>query len=100
MELEWLDAITRDTDLVVPKPIATREGELLTVATTPGVPEPRVCALFRWVKGRFCGQADLTGRHLEKAGRWDNPGLRDSVAGFVRERVDQIGNLMRWNLRE
>ncbi len=68
-ELEWLDAITRDTDLVVPVPVADREGNLFTVASSPGIPEPRVCALFRWVNGRFCGQHDLTGRHLERVGR-------------------------------
>ncbi|MDE2890081.1 MAG: phosphotransferase [Gemmatimonadota bacterium] len=68
-ELEWLDAITRDTGLAVPAPVADREGKLLTIASTTGVPEPRVCALFRWVKGRFCGQHDLTGRHLERVGR-------------------------------
>ncbi len=82
MELEWLDAITRDTDLVVPKPIATREGELLTVASTSGIPEPRVCALFRWVKGRFCGQRDLTGGHLERVGRLMGR-LHCHAAGFV-----------------
>lgn len=68
-ELMWLDAIARETELVVPAPVADRDGNLLTVASTPGVPEPRVCALFRWVKGRFCSQHDLTGRHLERVGR-------------------------------
>ena len=81
-ELEWLDAITRDTDLVVPKPVADREGKLLTVASTPGIPEPRVCALFRWVKGRFVSQHDLTGRHLERVGRLVGR-LHNHAAGFV-----------------
>ena len=30
------------------------------------------------------------------AGRSDNPGLRDSAAGFVRDRVDQMRNMMQW----
>ncbi len=81
-ELEWLDAITRDTDLVVPAPVADREGKLLTVASTPGIPEPRVCALFRWVKGRFVSQHDLTGRHLERVGRLMGR-LHNHAAGFV-----------------
>ena len=68
-ELMWLDAIARETDLVVPAPVADREGNLLTVASAPGIPKPRVCALFRWVKGRFVSQHDLTGRHLERVGR-------------------------------
>ena len=84
-ELEWLDAITRDTDLVVPAPVPNREGKLLTVASAPGVPEPRVCALFRWVKGRFCGQHDLTGRHLEMVGRLMGR-LHCHAAGFAPAR--------------
>ena len=81
-ELEWLDAITRDTDLVVPAHVANREGKLLTVAVAPGVPEPRVCALFRWVKGRFCSQHDLTGRHLEMVGRLTGK-LHCHASGFA-----------------
>ena len=84
-ELEWLDAITRDTDLVVPAPVADQEGNLLTVASAPGVPEPRVCALFRWVKGRFCGQHDLTGGHLEMVGRLMGR-LHCHAAGFAPPR--------------
>ena len=30
------------------------------------------------------------------AGRSDNPGLRDGAAGFVRDRVDQMRNMMQW----
>ena len=81
-ELEWMDAIARDTDLVVRAPVVNREGQLLTVASTPGVPEPRVCALFRWVKGRFVSQHDLTGRHLVMVGRLMGR-LHDHAAGFV-----------------
>lgn len=81
-ELEWTDAIARDTDLVVRAPVVNREGRLLTVASTPGVPEPRVCALFRWVKGRFVSQHDLTGRHLVMVGRLMGR-LHDHAAGFV-----------------
>lgn len=81
-ELEWVDAIARDTDLVVRAPVVNREGRLLTVASTPGVPEPRVCALFRWVKGRFVSQHDLTGRHLVMVGRLMGR-LHDHAAGFV-----------------
>ena len=81
-ELEWMDAIARDTDLVVRAPVVNREGQLLTVASTSGVPEPRVCALFRWVKGRFVSQHDLTGRHLVMVGRLMGR-LHDHAAGFV-----------------
>ena len=31
------------------------------------------------------------------SGRLDNPGLRDGVAEFVRDRVGQIEAMMKWN---
>ena len=68
-ELVWLDAIAKDTDISVPKPVANKKGDLFTVTSIDGVPEPRICVLFGWVKGRFCRQADLTEPHLEKVGR-------------------------------
>ena len=94
----WLDAIARETDLVVPAPVADREGNLLTVASAPGVPKPRVCALFRWVKGRFCSQHDLTVRHLRMVGRLMGRLQRHSErfvppAGFTRIRWGADGLL-------
>jgi Ser/Thr protein kinase RdoA (MazF antagonist) len=65
--MEWLAALNRDTSLVVPEPVPTRDGELLTVVEVEGVPEPRICALFRWVEGRFL-DAGLTPAHLERVG--------------------------------
>ncbi|MBA3251044.1 MAG: hypothetical protein H0T66_12235 [Geodermatophilaceae bacterium] len=37
-ELTGLAALRRDTDLVVPEPVRTRNGDLLAVASAPGVP--------------------------------------------------------------
>jgi len=42
-ELLWLDALRRDTDLVVPIPVPTGGGEPLTIAQAPGVPELSGC---------------------------------------------------------
>ncbi len=95
-ELAWLGALRRDTDLVVPEPVPTLAGDLVAVAATEGVPEPRVCALFRWVEGRFL-DAGLTPRHLERVGAgtarlhehalaWAPP------AGFVRPRVGDLSD--------
>src|SRR3954451_21980781 len=81
-ELQWLEALHRDTDLVVPDPVPTRAGELLTLASAPGVPEPRICALFRWVPGRFV-QARLMPHHLEKVGRF-MARLQDHAQGWKR----------------
>ena len=51
-ETLWLAAIRRDTELVVPKPVPNREGDFVTTAEARGVPEPRHCVLFRWVRGQ------------------------------------------------
>src|SRR5579859_1169030 len=42
-ELLWLQAIRRETDLIVPEPLANRDGLLLGTVEVPGVPEPRHC---------------------------------------------------------
>ncbi len=92
-EMMWLNAITQETDLVVPEPIANREGKLLTVISVPGVPEPRICALFGWVEGRFCGQANLTESHLEKVGR-----LMGELHHYAQEFIPPSGfTRMRWD---
>jgi len=50
-EMTWLAALGRDTSLGIPVPRANRDGELVTTATAPGIPEPRHCAVFGWVPG-------------------------------------------------
>lgn len=50
-QFRWLSAIRRETDLVVPEPIANRCGEYVTRIQTKGAPA-RHCTLTRWVKGR------------------------------------------------
>ena len=93
-ELAWLVALHRDTNLVVPEPVSSRLGALLTVASAPGVPEPRICALFRWLPGRFV-RAGLMPRHLEQVGRLTAQ-LQNHAQGFqlppgfTRPRIDDI----------
>ncbi len=50
-EMEWLEALARDTTLSVPRPLLARDGRLVTSAMAPGVPEERTCAVFSWVPG-------------------------------------------------
>lgn len=50
-EMAWLDALSRDTDLSVPRPLAARNGQLVVEAESAGVPQPRLCAVFGWVPG-------------------------------------------------
>jgi Ser/Thr protein kinase RdoA (MazF antagonist) len=93
-ELTWLAALRRETEFVVPEPLPTRDGDLLTVSSVEGVPEPRICVLFRWVEGRFL-DARLTPSHLERVGAF-MAGLQLHGArfqppnDFVRGRLDNL----------
>ena len=95
-EMRWLEALARDTDLRLPRPLKTRDGDLLAVVRHPGVPQPRVCVLTRWVEGRFHGQKRIKPLHLERVGRLSAALHRhaetfEPPAGFVRPRWDFDG---------
>lgn len=49
-ELQWLQALSND-GIPVPKPFPNQNGELVTVLESPGIPEPRVCSITKWVYG-------------------------------------------------
>ncbi len=68
LEMLWLDAICRETSLVVPKPVPTLDSQLLTRITIPGESEKRDCTLLRWVKGRFITKR-IKPYHFEAQGR-------------------------------
>jgi Ser/Thr protein kinase RdoA (MazF antagonist) len=93
-EMMWLTALRQETDLVVPQPVPTREGDLVTVVSVEGVPEPRMCVLLRWIPGRFVNRG-LTPSHLECVGSF-MARLHTSTAqfrppdGFVRGRLDNL----------
>jgi Ser/Thr protein kinase RdoA (MazF antagonist) len=52
-ELSWLAALRADTDLQVPEPVLTREGDLVTTVSSAEVLEPRSCSVLRWMDGRI-----------------------------------------------
>jgi Ser/Thr protein kinase RdoA (MazF antagonist) len=52
VEMDWLAALARDTELSVPRPVPARNGRLVVTATANGVPESRLCEVFSWVKGK------------------------------------------------
>jgi Ser/Thr protein kinase RdoA (MazF antagonist) len=93
-EMAWLAALRRDTDLAVPEPMPTQDGDLLTVVAMEGVPEPRMCVLFRWMDGRFVGTR-IDAWHLEHVGTFTAQ-LHDHTAhwtpppGFQRRRVENL----------
>lgn len=51
LELAWLQALARDTDIGAPVPQPTRARDLM-VAVIAGVPEIRRAAVFTWLPGR------------------------------------------------
>jgi Ser/Thr protein kinase RdoA (MazF antagonist) len=95
-EMLWLAALRRDTDLVVPAPLTSRDGALCVVAEAPGVPEPRICALLCWVDGRFIN-ARLTPTHLERVGAFiarlhDHTATWETPSGLERGRVGHLSD--------
>ena len=94
-ELVWLSALRRDTDLEVPVPVPTRDGDLVAVAAVDGVPGQRTCDVLRWLDGRFVARG-LTPAHLRAIGvftaRLQEHGARFAPPdGFTRGAVDQVG---------
>ena len=49
-ELQWLEALS-NAGIAVPQPVKNRQHELATVLRSPGIPEPRVCTVTKWVHG-------------------------------------------------
>ena len=98
-EMAWLAALRRDTDLVVPEPVPTRDGNTYTVTQVTGVPEPRICVLFRWIKGRFLNNSTLTPTHFERVGEFmallQLHASRFMRSDFVRGRVDNLTDAAR-----
>jgi Ser/Thr protein kinase RdoA (MazF antagonist) len=65
-ELALLEAITRDTDLCVPRPVRTLSGEPLALAPVADRAEPLRAALLTWVEGESIAPEALT---LDQAGQ-------------------------------
>lgn len=91
-ELWWLAALRAETAIAVPEPVPTRDGELTTMAADPGVAEPRVCSMLRWMDGRIhAGSARP--EHLRRlgavmAGLHNHADAWTPPPGFVRIRWD------------
>jgi Ser/Thr protein kinase RdoA (MazF antagonist) len=92
-ELAWLAAL-RQRGQVVPEPVPSPTGDLLTEVAVPGMPEARCCALFHWMRGRKISRIRL--QHFATLGRlmaqlhghamhWSLP------PGFTRRRWDWDG---------
>lgn len=95
-EIAWIRALARD-GFATPRVFDTQSGDVLTIAGSDGVPEPRQCDLIGWVAGRPLGSlehgvdleadgvreayatiGELAAKLHEHANAWTLP------AGFVR----------------
>lgn len=98
-EMLWLAALRRETNLIVPEPMYTRDGALLTVIEAEEATQPRICVLFRWTPGQFLNRG-LRAVHLERVGAFlaqlhlhaEQFVLPET---FVRGRVDCLNEEMR-----
>jgi Ser/Thr protein kinase RdoA (MazF antagonist) len=66
-EIAWLRALSRDTDIGVPEPQPTWNGNFIVRACAEGVPEVRHCVVLSWIPGTLLG-ARLTETNLYKMG--------------------------------
>ena len=66
-EMQWLAALRRDTDIVVPKPRAGRDGEFIQRVSHEGVLGARCIVILEWVHGRFHGR-NRGARYCRKVG--------------------------------
>jgi len=81
VELAWLDALARDTDLDVIRFVPAGNGRRFVHVSDPGVPGKRRCVLFEWAPGRILG-ADPTEVGYRRLGEL-SAGLRLHGAGFT-----------------
>ncbi|MEM7249636.1 MAG: phosphotransferase [Acidobacteriota bacterium] len=63
-ELCWLDALDRDTDLRVPRPVTSPDGERVVLAQSDSGPESRACTLLQWMPGPVLGRRPVTADEL------------------------------------
>lgn len=93
-ELTWQEAVCTETDIPAPRPVRTRDGDLIVQAAVPGVPEPRLCNLSTWVPGRTLRRAvtpesfrqlgELSARLHQHGATFEPP------EGFTLPRLDTV----------
>jgi Ser/Thr protein kinase RdoA (MazF antagonist) len=55
-EMQWLAALAKETDLLVPRPVKTLDSQWVTEVEADGLDQPHPCRLMRWVPGRMFGR--------------------------------------------
>ena len=81
---QWMGALRRDTDVVVPEPIPTCDGNVIVNEAIPRTEESRKCVLFEWLEGEFYTEK-VTPEHLRLVGEMTAK-LHNHAASFTRTR--------------
>jgi Ser/Thr protein kinase RdoA (MazF antagonist) len=92
-ELLWLEALSRDTDLVLQKPVRNRTGALVTQVPVENAADSVNCTLLQWVNGQSYHRdleseqtahqiGEILARLHNHAGQWEIP------EGFTRPKRD------------
>lgn len=94
-EMAWLEALNQDTDILVPTPVRTANGQWVETVTLAPIGEPRHCVLFRRLAGQPA-QAQVDPGHLQKIGaavaKMHEHGAHfDQPGGFSRKHWDLEG---------
>ena len=55
-EVIWLEALSDDGSIIVPRPLRTRDGRPFVRAGATGVPEARICIIYSWLPGIELGE--------------------------------------------
>jgi Ser/Thr protein kinase RdoA (MazF antagonist) len=93
-EIMWLQALSQETNIRVPEPQPTRNGDFIVEATVVGVPETRRCVVMSWIPGALLG-TKLNEANLYKMGilfaRLHEHGLKFTPSkGFTKRQMDSI----------
>lgn len=67
-ELAWLEFLSWHEFLAVPKPVRSKNGELLETVTDAQTGLTRNCCVFEWIEGRFVGKG-VKPTHLFEVGQ-------------------------------
>jgi Ser/Thr protein kinase RdoA (MazF antagonist) len=95
-ELEWLDAITKETRLSVPVPVKTKKGDWVTTVDHPGLGTWRHCVLFDFLPASAPAEEGITPNRIEFLGALigllhkHSAGF-DPPPGFIRKHWDLEG---------
>jgi Ser/Thr protein kinase RdoA (MazF antagonist) len=84
-ELRWLQELSKDDQLIVPRPVQSRRGQLLESVGTALVGKPRNCAVLEWIEGRFIDKS-LNAAHMRSLGEVISRLHRRGKNRNVRER--------------